>query len=363
MVDIPASSNELLCKILDVLNRIDGKLKVQEEQFKCLEDLVKTNCCNRSISESGSADTLVESSVKHLGPPKPPQPEDESFHPNLDSYMWQVKKAVDRVTLSSVKEESPPEKYPYTEWERVNRCVKYMGELVDVDFYLFASGQVGTVQEYLGDWWTIPDDSRCRLTFSNHAYQKAREFLDAPFVQPPTSYYAIDKMKAARQFNDTLRAQPGNDFITIDFDEQNNYRLYRLGEKAIGNPLMIDRGNHPVAPWSRLIVYQGMTSGESSDTRNLLPRRKLAMPMVYFRGGDTSPGLWAHLSTHLQNKCRDVTVNLYLDHGVGFHTSFYEIMRDKDQHEAWKHGPLYSDPLERSFRKCAYTVSSTSHSN
>ena len=357
MADIPASSNNLLSQILNVLERIDSKLKLQEEQYNSLEALIRTNC--RNDSESSTSDILAEDPKKQLGLLKQTHRENEDFHRDLDSYTWQVKNAVDRVTLSSVKEEFFSEKYPYTEWERVSRCIQYMGSLVDVDFYLSASGQTQTVQEYLGDWWTIPDDNRCRLTFSNHAYHKAHDSLLNPFVQPSTSYYSIDKMKAARQFNDTMRAQPGNDFLAVDFDEQNNYRLYRLGEKAVGNPLMVERGDRPVAPWSRLIVYQGMSSGESSDSPNHLPGRKLAMPMTYFRGGDASPGLWAHLSTHLQNKCRNVTANPYMNPDLGFHTSFYEIMRDKDQHESWKHGPLYSDPVGRSFRKCAYTVSSS----
>ena len=354
MANSPISSNDILGKILHVLNRIDDKLKAQEEQFKYLEELVKTHRQNESVSESGTADTLVEACVKQPGPPKQMYPEDEALHQNMDTYTWQVKKAVDRVTPSSAKEELSSEKYPYTEWERVSRCIQYMGSMVDVDFYLSASGHLQRIQEYLGDWWTIPDDNRCRLTFSNHAFHKAHEFLDVPFMQPLSSYFSMDKMKAARQFNDMMCAHPGNDVLAIDCDEQNNYRLYRLGKKAIGNPLMIERSIHQVAPWSRLIVYQGMTSGESSNSRNHIPSRKLAMPMTYFRGGD---GLWTHVSTHLQNKCRDVTANPYINPDVGFHTTFYEIMREKDQHESWKHGPLYSDPVGRSFRKCAYTVS------
>ena len=363
MADIPTSSNEILIKILGVLGRIDEKLHVQEEQFKCLEALIRSNNSKESANESNGSSTLIEERTNRsffggLLDDKSNSLSDEVRLPKL-----QAAEEADNETAPIAKLDTTVEKIPYTQWNRADQVVLYMGRLMEVDQYLETTGLLEGIQEYLGDWWTIPDDGRVRLTFSKRTYHTAHQHLDTNFIEAPRIYYAMDKLKAARQFDDSLRSRPGNDFLAIDFDEQNNCRLYRLGEHAIGNPIAIEPKEAQSAPWSRLIVYQGMTSGDSINPEKHYPRGLkrpwLALPTIpYFRSGDTSPGLWDHIYAHLRNKSRNVTTNPYTNPNVGFHTTFYEIMRDKDQHnELWKHGPLYEDPVGRSFRKCAYTVS------
>ena len=356
MAEALLSSNVLLSKILEVLGNIDNKLKVQEEQFKCLEALVKANSSNRRINESNGSDTPVDDSSQLTAS------EDESnrvagklpVDPTFSRS--ETEKDNHEVAISPVKGNTA--KYPYTEWDRAGRYLMLKGSMVTVEFYLSAVGLLESIQEYLGDWWAIPDDHRIRLTFSNHAYHKAHEPSNNPLILPPMAYYSISSLKAARQFDSNLRARPGNDFLVVDFDELNNSRKYRLGQKAVGNPLMIESDSGQDAPWSRLIVYLGMTSGDSIKPHRHSVGPSRLTPIPYFRSGDTTPGLWSHIFSHLQLKRRNVTVNPYTDPSVGFHTTFYEIIQDKDQHsELWKHGPLYNDPAGRSFRKCAYTVS------
>jgi hypothetical protein len=101
-----------------------------------------------------------------------------------------------------------------------------------------------------------------------------------------------------------------------------------------------------------------MATGESIPERGKLGSAS-PEPIPYFGRSDTSPGLWAHLFSHLQLKRRADTTNPYADPGTGFHTLFYEIRNDKHLQvkELWKNGPLYDHPQGWFFRKSAYTVS------
>ena len=104
-----------------------------------------------------------------------------------------------------------------------------------------------------------------------------------------------------------------------------------------------------------------MTTGNSIKPRSETSGDRRTEPIPYFYR-NTSPGLWSHLSAHLELKRRATTTNPYLNPSEGFHTTFYEIRKDASGivdgvKELWKHGPLYDHPLGWSFRKSAYTVS------
>ena len=362
MAEISTSSNELLTKILDVLGRIDEKLHMQEEQLQCLNALVKSNNGKESLSESTGSSTLLEEPKNYASIGSGSRDKSSDLSDTLGLSILEAKEYGDgNGTALVTKNDITGGKIPYTQWSGVDHEVFFMGRLLKVDQYLEVTGLLEGIQEYLGDWWIIPDDRRLRLTFSKHAYQMAHQHSDRTFIEPPRAYYSMDRMKGARQFDKQLRDRLGNDFLAIDFDEHNNCRLYRLGKKAIGTSLMIEPEVNQAAPWSRLIVYQGMTSGESINPEKRSTKKHwLGLSVPYFRSGDASPGMWDHIYAHLRNKSRNVTVNPYMNIGVGFHTTFYEIMRDKGEHnELWKHGPLYGDPVGRLFRKCAYTVSHT----
>lgn len=106
-------------------------------------------------------------------------------------------------------------------------------------------------------------------------------------------------------------------------------------------------------------LYQGMTTGDRVTTDNINFQEGLPEQIPYFGRGSTSTGIWSHIHSHWDLKPRDTTTNPYLDAGVGFHTTFYEIREDErlKLNEIWKHGPLYDHPRGWHFRKSAYTVS------
>lgn len=88
------------------------------------------------------------------------------------------------------------------------------------------------LQRYLGDYWKIPNDNRL-TTFK-------------PNLKPQS-------LETLRRFDSQLRIEKGNDFVVIDYDSMNNTRIYRIGEAAIGNDLMVDPTRLDNAPWSRLM--------------------------------------------------------------------------------------------------------------
>ncbi|KAF7507827.1 hypothetical protein GJ744_009991 [Endocarpon pusillum] len=165
-------------------------------------------------------------------------------------------------------------------------------------------------------------------------------------------------MRFLRGFDKKVRALPGNDFLIIDYDQRDFARMYRVGERAIGAELGTGPEKSSVAPWSRLILYQGMTTGDSIDLQRKDQSDSSTQLIPYFEGGDPNSSLWSHISSHMQLKCRDTTTNPYLDLRLGFHTTFYEVREtnSSQMRELWKYGPLYDHPLGWSFRKSAYTL-------
>ncbi|KAL8684949.1 MAG: hypothetical protein Q9224_006048, partial [Gallowayella concinna] len=205
--------------------------------------------------------------------------------------------------------------------------------------------------QYLGQCSIIPDDGRLPLNFSwtiNRAAPGIPKLVD--------NLAETQRLDTLRTFDADLKSHPGNDFLVVDFDTSNNSRLYRVGQDAIGAELMVSSESTHEAPWSRLILYQGMTTGNS-----IKPKfdSGFADPIPYFkRAINTSTGLWDHIFSHLQLRRRSATSNPYSNGHHGFHTTFYDIRETKDLEakEVWKHGPLYDHPLGWHLRKCAYTV-------
>ncbi|MCJ1355028.1 MAG: hypothetical protein MMC33_005019 [Icmadophila ericetorum] len=350
MTDNPAST-ELLAKILDVLTRIDEKIRNQDEQIRTLETFIqKTHSFG---SDACTTDTAIDSSVILSRGDSKLDPQDEKPHqPTADKSSSEGDSAGEAI----IRHDTATEKLPYTDFPWAEKGIFFCGQYITIKDYLEITGLDYEIQGKLGDWWNIPDDMRMQLTFSKHKYIKARSHSDVFLAEPLSIAYGSETMNIARQFDDSLRVRPGNDFLAVDFDEHNHSRLYRMGESAVGPPLMIERGGHKNAPWSRLIVYQGMTTGEHTNHQKE-SGKGLKWSSPYFRAGDENPGLWVNFDYHLRNKAKNITANPYHDPDVGFHTNFYEIMNEADvPNELWKHGPLYNDPLRRSFRKCAYTL-------
>ena len=101
-----------------------------------------------------------------------------------------------------------------------------------------------------------------------------------------------------------------------------------------------------------------MTTGSSIKPRSEMLSSRNNEPIPYF-SQNGAPGLWRHISAHLELKPRATTTNPYLSPYEGYHTTFYEIRKNvagTSVKELWKQGQLYDHPLGWSFRKSAYTV-------
>ena len=363
MADTIPTTNDILASILDVLKQVDARLQRQHEQLQSLTAVI--NADHREPGTAGASGTI--SNVRRSQTPLPEltkvveESEKSSLYddPNLLGGIDEQSKCHSTIPDKAA---SHLTKVLYTDRytpENVEKGIDFMGQSVDLNYYLSAVGISTNIQETLGDWWTIPDDSRVRLTFSREAYHKIYELSSSPFMEPPTVFYSAERMTEALQFDRSLRGVSGNDFLAVDFDESNNTRLYRLGQKVIGPPLSIAPVDRRLSPWSRLLVFQGATTGNTAESLARYPKLGYgsSVPFSYFANGNSDSSLWSHMFSHLQLRPRNISSNPYLDDTVGFHTTFYEIIKIKENHkELWKNGPLYEDPLDRSFRKCAYTV-------
>ncbi|MCJ1284693.1 hypothetical protein MMC26_004029 [Xylographa opegraphella] len=328
MPDSESPSNALLASILAVLERIENNFARQDEQVQRLITIVNGN---PATHESARFDVPIDAATVSETDIVPilRQP---SFPP------------------ASKKNN----KISYRDWN-LDRLDGHLDD--ELSKFLHT---------YLGDWCKIPGDSRLPLSFSRYgseSFLENRDPVAAEYFHQLRPHYSLPRLNAAREFDNALRTCRGNDFLVVDFDHQNHHILYRLGDEAVGNELLVpDLVESSSAPWSRLILFQGMTTGDSINPDTAAKVKGFKAPIPYFDQTGGNPGLWSAINTHLQNKGRNISVNPYNDKTLGFTTTFYEIVKEpRYYHELWRHGPLYDDPLERSFRKCSYTVSRRPH--
>ncbi|KAF6217971.1 hypothetical protein HO133_006383 [Letharia lupina] len=328
----PIRSSDVLYNILDVLQRIEVKLEGHEDRFKSLEYHTQTSNGGRKAEGlGGNADTSSETSRTA-----------EIFNTSAENLRSSRKGTP---TSDDLPEDiSTALKIPYSQWS-INQLDRF--------FNLSLSN---LLEARLGDCWKMPDDDRLPLKFFKTNILKSSGPFRVPIDSYPTSRQPFERdLEFLCQFDNELRAHPGNDFMVVDFDAADGTRLYRLGEQAFGSELQVEAQGSKIAPWSRLILYQGATTGESIyPTEKRAPRQ----PIPYFTSTDKILGLWDHLDYHLQTKRRGTTTNPYANAWNGFHTNFYEIreVTEWQVKEFWKHGPLYGHPLGWHFRKCAYTI-------
>ena len=106
----------------------------------------------------------------------------------------------------------------------------------------------------LGDCWKMPDDNRLPLKFFKTNILKSNGPFGVPIDSFPTARQPFERdLEFLCQFDDDLRAHPGNDFVVVDFDAADNTRSYRLGEQASGLELQVEAQGLKSAPWSRLM--------------------------------------------------------------------------------------------------------------
>ena len=111
------------------------------------------------------------------------------------------------------------------------------------------------LETYLGDCWKLPDDNRLPLNFLFNRlplWTDPAGLLDSP---TPTAQqaYLVQELERLHQFDADLRAQPGNDFLLIDYDSKGNRQLYRIGQKMAGSQLKISLDQPSYCQWSRIM--------------------------------------------------------------------------------------------------------------
>ena len=219
MPDFDSSTHELLAKILSVLERIDNKIALKDEQIHRLSNLI---CGREAAQETPLTGTVANSTYisDFRGPSRsdPPVWHDSTIEVRKVSY-----KDWDFDQLSGVQD----------------------------------AKQLELLQNYLGDWWKIPVDHRLALSFSRRHRERIVNELVSPVNDALPSFldrYSVERLKEACSFDAELRTCPGNDFLVVDFDHHNNHMLYRVGEVAIGSDLILENAEDSLnAPWSRLM--------------------------------------------------------------------------------------------------------------
>ena len=241
MTEPTRSSDDILCDILKVLQRIESKLEGHEERFKSLEYYTQvSNGGRKADGLDGNADTRSETSRAA-----------EILCTSADRLRPSRKG-------TPTRDDSPGDtrtafKIPYSQWS-INQ--------LDHFFSLSLSKML---EARLGDCWSMPDDDRLPLKF----FKSNILMSNGPFGVPVDSL-ALRKQPFERdleflcQFDEDLRAHPGNDFMVVDFDAADESRLYRLGEKAYGSELQVEAQGSKSAPWSRLMCITNTVPCQTS---------------------------------------------------------------------------------------------------
>ena len=227
----PARSTDVLYDILNVLQRIESKLERHEDRFKSLEHHFQISRGGTKVDGlDSSADTPSETSraaetlfisTDHSRPSRKGTPTSEPVLPE------------DAGTALRV---------PYSQWN-INQLDRF--------FKLSLSKLLET---RLGDCWRMPDDDRLPLKFFKSNILKGNSPFGVPVDSFPTVRQPFERdLEFLCQFDNDLRAHPGNDFMVVDFDAADETRLYRVGEKAFGSELHVEAQGLKSAPWSRLM--------------------------------------------------------------------------------------------------------------
>lgn len=226
----PIGSSNVLHNILDVLQRIESRLAGHEERFKSLEYHTQmSNGGSQAEGLGGNTDTPSETSRNT-----------EISYTSIDTLRPSRKGTP--TSDDSPGDSSTASTIPYSQWS-INQLDRF--------FNLSLST---LLEARLGDCWKMPDDSRLPLKFFKTNILKSNGPFGVPMDSFPTARQPVERdLEFLCQFDDDLRAHPGNDFVVVDFDAADNTRLYRLGEQASGLELQVEAQGSKNAPWSRLM--------------------------------------------------------------------------------------------------------------
>ena len=323
----------VLHDILKVLQRIEEKLQGHEERFQELEGHAQESMEKAAGGTTEDYEARLDTESSTLIVSETPRIELDSTRP---SRKGTPTKGISQEDLESTR-------IPYSQWS-----INHLDRFSSLKLSAF-------LERRLGDCWTMPDDNRLPMRFFKSNILQINAPWGAPMDTVPAARQPVEReLDFLCQFDHDVRAQPGNDFMVVDFDANDNTRLYRLGCDAVGSELEVEAQGTQKAPWSRLVLYQGATTRNSTH----MARKLQQDPVPYFCSTDKILGLWDHLDYHVQTKRRGTTTNPYSRAFNGFHTNFYEVCEVTEWtiKELWKHGPLYGHPLGWHFRKCAYTI-------
>ena len=208
----PAPAAEVLSAILKVLERIEERLDGQEQRFNAVNDASRSTQSNTIMSQASEVDLTDLTDVNEHG-------EDPQGRSLQDSVLWHG-----------------PEKpeVPYS----------------DLGFSCHEpnhnDGFRRLLETYIGDCWKLPEDNR--LIDWTHAAWSPKSTASAT-----RQAAVVQDLERLRRFDIDLRAQPGNDFMIIDYNSIGNCRLYRVGDKAAGSELKGALGEPSHHQWSRLM--------------------------------------------------------------------------------------------------------------
>lgn len=238
----PKDQHEVFNGILQVLQRIEAKLETHETRVKQVEDLIQRS--RLRLTDSPDSSSVVSTEASSVSWHRTPDNDHAALQRRASSLLNNGFVSVEPpITTNpeafSVYSKGGP-KIRYGDW-RSEDSHGGPNELLDDSHF-------GHLEKYLGHCAIMPDDHRLPLNFNWTTYMIAP---DNPKLVDELA--ETRRLEALRAFDVDLRAQPGNDFLVVDFDTSNNSRIYRVGQEAIGAELMVSSESPRDAPWSRLM--------------------------------------------------------------------------------------------------------------
>lgn len=234
--------SSVLLSILTVLERIEEKLEKQAKRFEHLENLAITAKDTRNTHS-------LRDSLRTFGDPLDSDENYGYVTKYLDHHDRGLNRPPSKESLANYVasgRNGVPVKVRYSDWSINGRNWDH-----DKDF-------MQMLQQHLGDYWRVPKDNRLPLKFFKSTITSTDDYWGSQVAM----YHAIKpsveiRLEQLHRFDRELRVHRGNDFLIVDYDRTNSTRIYRIGEAAIGNELMVDPGQLTSAPWSRLMYVCG----------------------------------------------------------------------------------------------------------
>lgn len=233
----------VLQQILRVLERIETKLDKQNEPFEQPKPLFAAINQSKNAKGPDLTEDSILSEISHNHGAEGTQPcasgiglssARNGLHPETI--------AETDIPVHSVEQPRGAFKIPYS-------CWGFGQQDSEAD-----EGFREKLQKHFGDFWKIPQDNRLPLNIIKNGNRHRGDYGQSQATTHRVSIYDFESRLALfSQFDATLRSHKGNDFLVIDFDSANNSRLYRLGEKAVGDELMVPAEGPESASWSRLM--------------------------------------------------------------------------------------------------------------